>query len=143
MSDNINAIPPFVGGESDLAFYQRLTDLVDEIDLGMDCTVVIDRDAENEPGRFYFQIRCWRMDVITKEMGWGYGGKAYLSPHATDSELLQTVFGLYKSYWEHEARENFQWQGVRIYGPHVDARELLKAARHVDVRSAQHVEDRA
>lgn len=124
-----------------LPFVSRIYLLADEVELGMGCELVIGQDPENEPGRFYYQIKCWRKDVITGEMGWGYGGKAYLSPHATDSELLQTIFGLYKGYWEHEARENFKWNGRRIYGPHIDAKALYEAATHLDYRSANHVED--
>lgn len=99
------------------------------------------RIGEDRGQRYYFQITCWRRDVITGEMGTGYGGKAYLSEHATDSELVQTIFGLYKGYWEHEARETFTYRGRRIYGPHIDANALWEVARRVDVRSAKHVED--
>src|SRR6187551_2912274 len=108
----------------------------------MKCSVSIGRDQEIPDGRFYFQIMCWRLDVITGEMGWGYGGKAYLSPHATDSELVQTVFGLYRAYWEHEARETFVWRERRVFGPHIATEALWDVAQRVDVRSAKHVEDR-
>lgn len=125
------------------SFLDRLYRIRADIQLGMNCTVEIGRDAEHEPGRYFFQIRCWREDTITKEMGFGYGGKAYLSPHATDSELIQTVFGLYKGYWEHEARETFIWRDRRPFGPHISTEALWEVARRVDVRSAKHVEDRA
>ncbi len=124
-----------------LPLIARLYALADQVELGMGCEVVIGQDQEHDPGRFYFQIKCWRKDVITGEMGWGYGGKAYLSPHATDSELLQTLFGLYKGYWEHEARENFEWRGRRVFGPHISTEAMWEVARRVDLRSANHVED--
>lgn len=124
-------------------FLLRLRGIVAQVELGMECSVVIGRDEENDPGRFYFQIMCWRMDVISKEMGHGFGGKAYLSPHATDSELVQTIFGLYKAYWEHEARENFYWKGRRVFGPHMDVNAVWEVATRIDARSAQHVEDKA
>lgn len=125
----------------DREFLGRLGDILDDITLPENFSVVIGRDGENDPGRFYFQIKCWRMDVITKEMGHGYGGKAYLSPHATKSELVQTIFGLYKGYLEHEARETFEYRGRRVFGPHMDVDAVWDVARKVDVRSAQHVED--
>jgi hypothetical protein len=128
---------------SDNAFQQRLEEIRSNITLPDNFTLQIGHDDENDPGRFYLQIRCWRMDVITKELGYGYGGKAYLSPHATDSELVQTAFGLYKGYLEHEARETFEWRGRRVFGPHMDVNAVWEIARRVDVRSAQHVEDRA
>jgi hypothetical protein len=124
-------------------FPQRLAEIVREIELGMACEVIYDQDKEIENGRFYFQIMCYRRDTITGDMGWGYGGKAYLSPHATDSELIQTIFGLYKAYWEHEARETFIWRGRRPFGPHIATEALWEVAKRVDVRSARHVEDRS
>lgn len=133
----------------DETFEDRLNRIVGDIRLGMNCEVQIgiDKsffDAEGRPaGRFYFQVKCWRRDVITGEYGWGYGGKAYLSPHSTDSELVQTIFGLYKGYWEHEARENFEYRGRRVFGPHISTEALWDIARRVDYRSARHVEDRS
>lgn len=124
-------------------FYDRVIRIMSDVELAENFTITVDQDQANVPGRLYLQIRCWRKDVITGEMGWGTGGKAYLSEHATDSELVQTIFGLYKGYYEHEARETFQWKGRRIFGPHISSEALWDAAPHVDVRSARHVEDRA
>lgn len=119
----------------------RLTRIADEITLGMDCDVRIEYDPTR--GDWFVQIRCWRKDVITGEYGYGYGGKAWPSPHATDSEIIQMIFGLYKGYWEHEARETFEWRGRRPFGPHISTEALWSVARQVDVRSARHVEERA
>lgn len=138
---------------SNETFLARLESITNHIALGMDCDLIVGKDETfydqyGEPdGRFYFQITCWRRDTITGEMGRGYGGKAYLSPHATDSELIQTAFGLYKGYWEHEARETFilinsAGEGRRPFGPHIDTWALWSVARKVDVRSAQHVGDK-
>jgi hypothetical protein len=128
----------------DETFPDRLDRITSEISLPESFRISVGRDAPPEGGgRWFFQIQCWRKDVITGEMGTGYGGKAYLSPYATDSELVQTVFGLYKSYVEHEARETFQYKGRRVFGPHIDVTALWEIARRVDVRSARHVEDRA
>ena len=125
----------------DAEFLERLMELASRVKLGMKCKVKIGRDHEIPNGRYYFQIACWRMDVITKVDGWGYGGKAYLSRFMTDSELFQIIFGLYKGYWEHEARENFEIDGVRPFGPHISTEALISVSRKVDVRSAKHVED--
>lgn len=116
---------------------QRVEKIVDEIDLGMNCSVRVDYSDS----RLFVQIQCWRLDVITNEFGYGFGGKAFPSEFATDNEIIQMIFGLYKSYWEHEARETFQWRGRRIFGPHISSEALWEVARRVDVRSARHVED--
>jgi hypothetical protein len=130
-------------------FRERLERITSEIELGMNCTVKIGEDPGelyDEDGcadtRNYLQVECWRMDVITREMGFGYGGKAYPSTFATDSEIIQIVFGLYKGYWEHEARETFVWRGRRPFGPHISTEALWEVARRVDVRSQKHEEDR-
>lgn len=123
-------------------FPDRLLRIVDDIELGMDCLVWIGQDDDNEPGRFYFQIKCWRKDAITGEMGWGYGGRAYLDERASDGQLIQTIFGLYKGYWEHEARETFKWRDRRVFGPHMDVQALWEVARRIDMPSATHVTDK-
>lgn len=119
----------------------RLNRIVSDIELGMNCMVRL--GFSEERGEHFVQIACWRMDVITKKMDWGYGGKAWPSVHASDSEIVQMIFGLYKGYWEHEARETFEWRGRRVFGPHISTEALWDIARRVDVRSAQHVEDKA
>ena len=119
-------------------FYDRVERIVGEIDLGMKCSVRLD---QNDRGVFV-QIACQRVDVITGEEGMGFGGKAYPSEYASDSEIVQMIFALYKGYWEHEARENFQWRGRRVFGPHISTEALWDAAPHIDVRSAMHVEDK-
>lgn len=124
-------------------FPNRLAEIISDISLPENFSIIVakDREIPNNLGRWYFQIRCWRRDVITNDYGYGYGGKAYLSEHMTESELVQVVFGLYKGYVEHEARETFQYQGYRVFGPHISVQALKTVARKVDVRSAQHVED--
>lgn len=124
----------------------RLTAIVEDIDLGMNCVIRVGYEEAydidgNSIGRYFVQIRCWRQDVITGEMGWGAGGKYWVSKHQTKSEIVQMIFGAYKAYWEHEARENFQYRGRRALGPHIDIDAQWEASIKIDVRSAQHVED--
>lgn len=112
-----------------------------EVQLAENFRIIVREDQDRPFGRWYYQIQCHRKDVITGEWGEGFGGKAYLSPWASDNELVQTIFGLYKGYWEHEARESFQWNDRRVFGPHIATQALWDVARRVDVRSAKHVED--
>lgn len=120
-------------------FEERLKEIVSQIELGMNCQVRIGYSAER--GDHFVQIQCWRMDVITKKEGWGFGGKGWPSPHSTRNEIVQMIFGLYKGYWEHEARENFTYRGRRVFGPHMDVDAIWTVANKVDVRSLKHVED--
>ena len=43
-----------------------------------------------------------------------------LSPHMTKSEIVQTAFKLVLTSIEHEAREQFTYDGAAIFGPHFD-----------------------
>lgn len=93
-------------------------------------------DAEVPAGRWYYQVECDRIDAITGKPGTGRGGKAYLSPHATRSELVQTAFGLFKGFEEHEAREFFRWSGHQVFGPHMDVLGLAETAERTETRQA-------
>ena len=120
-------------------FKDRLDRIVSDVELGENFSVRIGQDeiefeGRTIPGRYFFQIAYWRKDIITQEMGFGYGGKAYLTPFASDSELVQVIFGLYKGFWEHEARETFLWRGRRVFGPHISTPALWDVAKRVDVR---------
>lgn len=90
---------------------------------------------DGDGGRWYYQIRAWRPDTFTGKMGHGTGGKAYLSPYACESELVQTAWGLFQAYVLHEAREGFQWRGRRVFGPHISTLALWEVADRLEVRS--------
>ena len=109
-----------------------------EVTLPEQFTLLLGRDKAAHlegPARWYFQIEALRIDICTGELGRGRGGKAYLSEYATLSELVQTAFGLYKAFLEHEARETFQWNGRRVFGPHMDVRAVWEVAERFDARN--------
>lgn len=91
-------------------------------------------DSEIPGGRWYYQVEADHLDAITGEPGVGRGGKAYLSPHACRSELVQTAFGLLKAYEEHECREFFRYAGEQVYGPHFNVLALHRIADETEVR---------
>lgn len=123
---------------SDETLLERVVRLTEAVELAERFKIRIDTDTKG----LFIQITCWRKDVITEKWDWGYGGKYHPSEHASDSEIMNATFGLYKAYWEHEARETFTWEGRRIYGPHMDIRALHSVARKVDVRSAKHEDEK-
>lgn len=102
----------------------------------------VDEKVPAPYGAVFIQVRCWRRDVITGKWDFGWGGKATVSPFQTDSEIVGMAFGLYKAYFEHEARETFKFEDRRVFGPHIDVQALWSVARKVDVRSAQHTTDK-
>lgn len=95
---------------------------------GAEVWLVCDRDKADPGGRLYYQVHAMRPDTYTGDFGEGSGGKAYLSPHMIEDELVQLAWGLFQSYVIHEAREGFTYYGKRIYGPHLKVARLLEIA---------------
>jgi len=60
--------------------------------------------------------------------------KWYLSRHATESEVVLTALKGVLTALEHEAREQFTYRGVALFGPHVDVRALIVCAEQQDRR---------
>lgn len=116
---------------AEMEFERRLRAIQDDIELGMNCNLNLEWSESAD--RYYFQIECLRPDAITGELGRGYGGKGYVSEEMSDSVMVQLAFGLYKAYWEHEARETFKWRKRRVFGPHISTEALWEVARRVDV----------
>lgn len=85
-------------------------------------------------GVTYIQILCGRPDTFTGEYGIGTGGKRYLSPRQSDSEIVRAIWGAFLGYQEHEAREAFTYKGKRIYGPHIDVEALVEVADRIEQR---------
>lgn len=52
--------------------------------------------------------------------------KWLLSPFMSDSEVVQTVFKLCATSFEHRLREHFLYKGRRIFGPHFDVEDLWR-----------------
>jgi hypothetical protein len=86
------------------------------------------RDATDPDGRLFYQVHAIRPDTYTGEMGEGKGGKAYLSRHAIEDELVQLAWGLLQSYVTHEMREGFTYKDKRIFGPHLRVANLMAIA---------------
>lgn len=83
---------------------------------------------------FYVQARLWRKDTDTGDMGWGHGGKYYISRHATLGDLVKKLFVAARDYAEHEVREAFTYNGRAILGPHIDINELWNVATRQEKR---------
>jgi hypothetical protein len=117
-----------------MTFDNRLRAIVDDISLPSNFRIILEKDKIISEGRFYFQIGCMRPDTYTGVLKEGYSGKVYLSEYASDSELVQCIFGLYKAYVEHEVRETFLWRGRRVFGPHISTEALWEIADRTDSR---------
>jgi hypothetical protein len=116
-------------------FHARVQELVDQVHLNfMDVDgfkFVVEPDVD---GGVYLQVRCWRPDTYSGDMGWGQGGKAYLTEDLIDGEIVRRAFGLFMAYVEHEAREAFTYCGRRVFGPHIAIEALWAAAENEEHR---------
>jgi hypothetical protein len=119
----------------DSDFDTRVKTLVDEIEYWPRYRLLCERDKKDPAGRLYLQVECERPDVYTQIVGLGHGGKAYLSEHMTDGEIVRRAFALFMAYEEHECREGFKWRGRAVFGPHIATEALWEAAEHLDFRS--------
>lgn len=87
------------------------------------------RLGDHGDGRWWLQVGMNRPNTYRPdEVIDGWGGKAYVSPHSTDDEIVKKVFGLIMAYVEHETREGFMFKGKRIFGPHITLEALMSVA---------------
>lgn len=66
-----------------------------------------------------------------------WGRKWLLSKHTTDTEVVATAFKAYLTALEHEAREQFTFDGVPVFDSHTDVHaivDLRKGGRGEDAR---------
>lgn len=56
------------------------------------------------------------------------GRKWTISEHATDAEIVSTALKAVLTALEHEAREQFTFDGVAIFNPHIDLEALKSMA---------------
>jgi hypothetical protein len=86
--------------------------------------------------RPYIQVAFDEQCIDTGRIVEQRGRKWMLSPHMTDSEVVQTAFAAVLMALEHEAREVFQYRERNIYAPHFDVEALVQLvdARKIDVR---------
>lgn len=81
------------------------------------------------------QLRFMAMDTVTGALEEQACRKWYISSHAVDSEVLQTVFKAVLTAEEHETRELFKYDGVPVFGPHVSIEGRLQQQQQIEVRA--------
>lgn len=62
----------------------------------------------------------------TKKEEIQHSRKWYISPYATQSEVIQTAFKAVLTAEEHEVRENFTYKGRPIFAPHYNVEKLAE-----------------
>lgn len=87
----------------------------------------------------YVQVRYTEPDVDTGMMGVQHARKWYISPYATETEIVETCYAAIRRSFEHVIGEHFTYQGRRIYSPHfeVSARLELCDQKRFDKREEE------
>lgn len=80
--------------------------------------------------QWHFRAACAKTGMVEKQGS----RKWYLSPHMTESELVQTAFAAALQAEEHECREHFQYTGRRVFNPHIAIHALLSVCDVEDGR---------
>lgn len=85
--------------------------------------------TETQRGEVYLRGEYDEPDTYTSKPALQHTRRWLLSPHMTDSEIVQTLFKCCITSMEHRTREAFQFQGARIFGPHFDVYDLVSLCK--------------
>ena len=81
---------------------------------------------EGRDGRPYLQVDMGMTEcATTSESTVMWGRKWYLSPHMTETEVVQTAFKAVLAAEEHEIREFFEYKGRKVFNPHFDINDMI------------------
>lgn len=73
-------------------------------------------------------------DVKTGKQETWKSRKWYISPHMTNSEIVQTFFLAAKIAEIHEMHESFRYKGEILFNPHYDSDSIVESNIKEDVR---------
>ena len=107
------------------ALIQRAQDLIKQITFPG-----YEFDVRHGHGGVFLQAKYVESDAYSGVPEMQFTRKWILSPHMTDSEIVQTVFKCCYTSFEHRCREFFLYKGKRIFGPHFDIEDLVALCQH-------------
>lgn len=88
-----------------------------------------------------YYLQHWQVipDENTGMVSEQRGRKWYVSPHSTESEVVQTALLAILTFEEHEAREKFLYKGERLFGPHIDHTQVQRRDSFAEQMNIQRV----
>lgn len=63
---------------------------------------------------------------------WQRGARQWISSTASESDIFRLMLSMLIAFEEHEIREAFLVDGVRVFGPHITIEALKDAAEQVE-----------
>jgi len=117
---------------------QEIQIIVDSISF-MDRKFNLISKGKDEQGNEFFllQIEYMEEDINTGKLELQKARKWYISPYATETEIVETAFAACRRSMEHVLKEHFLYQGHRVYSPHFDikGRKALCIVKSFDERN--------
>lgn len=90
---------------------------------------------QEKGGGWNIQTGSDLIDIEDGQLKLMKGGKVYISPHSTESEIVFKAWQLVQSFIEHEARECFRYEGTLIFNPHLDVKNLKEFVDNYELES--------
>lgn len=87
-----------------------------------------------DDSRRYMQVRFMAPDADTGKPEMQFCRKWFLSPYMTETEVVNTCLNAVQSAMQHEIREFFTYEDVRVYDPHTSIRALMAASQQQEKR---------
>lgn len=111
-----------------------MIEVLDRVQYKRGWALVTGCDHTSPPRRPYLRWSFYAPCADTGEEKLQQGRTWYLSAHMTAGELVQTAFAAALQAEEHECREFFTFQGLRIFGPHLSLEALVSRAHMIERR---------
>lgn len=107
----------------------EIRDILNRIDMNlfekrfiMRCEI----DNKFDAGRIFLQcVYFAKCNKSSEDKEW-HGRKYYLSEFMTEDEIIKTAYTAFKTAVEHEVMEGFKVDGIILFNPHINYKELLK-----------------
>ena len=88
------------------------------------------------PSSVWLQVRFNAIDPTRDGVDGSWTSRKWrLSRYMTDAEIVQTALKAVLTAEEHEAREQFTYDGHAIFGPHLSLDKMVELSKHLEVRS--------
>ena len=101
---------------------KRITMMV----LGNEMTLRVDKDAFGT--RLFLQVVYPALCTKTEVLKLFRGRKWYLSQYMTEDEVIKTAYAAFEAAVKHEVMEGFKVDGIILFNPHVNYKELLQVS---------------
>jgi len=110
-----------------LVYIKSICDRISLRLFGTDFSIRVERDCFNSTnGRIFIQIIYNALCGSAGEIKEWRGRKWYLSDFMTEDEVVKTIYAAFELCVKHELMEGFTVDGVKVFNPHIDYRELIK-----------------